>query len=204
MTEEAEPKGAQHWDEIKRRLNEIESRLVMEFNPAPDEVRNRLRQRARELARPVQRAETGATLDLQVFELSQETYAIETRYVEEVVPLKLLAPIPCTPDHILGLVNVRGRMVSVVDIRCFFELPLKGLSDLNSVVVIADDQMEFGLLTDRIQNGVVLPESRVLPPPANLQGIRADYLLGVTADQWTLLDGRKLLVDPRLVVEERV
>lgn len=204
MTEEAEPKGAQHWDEIKRRLNEIESRLVMEFNPAPDEVRNRLRQRARELARPVQRAETGATLDLQVFELSQEIYAIETRYVEEVVPLRMMAPIPCTPDYILGLISVRGRMVSVLDIRCFFELPLKGLSDLNSVVVIADDQMEFGLLTDRIQNGVVLPESRVLPPPANLQGIRADYLLGVTADQWTLLDGRKLLVDPRLVVEERV
>ncbi len=153
---------------------------------------------------PGQQVETGATLDLQVFELSQETYAIETRYVEEVVPLKLMAPIPCTPDYILGLVNVRGRMVSVVDIRCFFELPLQGLSDLNSVVVIADDQMEFGLLTDRIQDGVVLPESQVLPPPANLKGIRADYLLGVTADQWTLLDGQKLLADPRLVVEERI
>lgn len=204
MTDEAKPKGAQHWDEIRHRLSGIESRLVTEFAPDPEEVRNRLRQRARELARPVPQVETGATLDLQVFELSQEIYAIETRYVDEVVQLKMMAPIPCTPDYILGLINVRGRMVSVLDIRCFFGLPFKGLSDLNSVVVIADDQMEFGLLTDRIQNPVVLPESRVLPPPANLQGIRADYLLGVTADQWTLLDGQKLLADPRLVVEERI
>ncbi|MDX1755520.1 MAG: chemotaxis protein CheW [Marinobacter sp.] len=200
----AESRATQHWEAVKRRLGEIESRLVAEFEPAPADVQQRLRQRAQVLAQPGPPVETGELLDLQLFEISQETYGIETQYVVEVVPLRQLAAIPCTPDHILGIVNVRGRMVSVLDLRRFFELPFKGLSDLNSVVVIADEQMEFGLLTDRIQGSRVLPERQVLEPPSHLQGIRADYLLGVTADRWILLDGRRLLRDPRLVVEDRV
>ncbi|MDC0663416.1 chemotaxis protein CheW [Marinobacter sp. SS21] len=204
LPQETESRATQHWAAIKRRLAEMESRLVAEFEPAPAEVEQRLRQRAEKLARPEPPMEAGSTLDLQLFELSQETYGIETRYVDEVVPLRQLASIPCTPDHILGIVNVRGRMVSVLDLRRFFELPFKGLSDLNSVMVIADKHMEFGLLTDRIQGSSVFPECKVLEPPAHLQGIRADYLLGVTADQRILLDGQRLLTDPHLVVEDRL
>lgn len=194
----------QHWEEIKKRLGEIELRLAAEFDPTPEDVKERLRQRAQQLAQPEPEIEMGEILDVQLFKISQETYGIETRYVEEVVPLRQLATVPCTPEHILGIVNVRGRMVSVLDLRRFFELPFKGLSDLNSVMVVSDGQMEFGLLTDRIQGSRALPERQILEPPAHLQGIRSDYLLGVTAAQWVILDGQRLLADPRLVVEERV
>lgn len=204
MTDDSKLTGEPYWQQTRQRLREIESRLISGFEPTPDEVHNRLRQRARELAEPQPEAEASPMLELQLFELSRETYGIETRYVTEVVPLKQLAQVPCTPDHILGIVNVRGRMVSVLDIRRLFDLPLKGLSDLNNVMVIADETMEFGLLTDRIQGSRMLPEAQVQPPPAHLQGIRADYLLGVTAGLWILLDGQRLLADPRLVVEDWV
>lgn len=204
VSQATESRANQHWISIKRRLSEIESRLAAEFEPSPADVRHRLRQRAQELARPEVPAEDGVTLDLQLFEISGETYGLETRYIDEVVPLRQLANIPCTPEHILGIVNVRGRMVSVLDLRRFFELPFKGLSDLNSVMVISNEHMEFGLLTDRIHGSSLLPEHQVLEPPAHLQGIRADYLLGVTAEQWILLDGQRLLMDSRLVVEDRL
>ena len=200
MTADETPR---HWEHIKARMQAVESALVTELEPGPEAVQRRLKERARELARPAPPGTTGETLDLQIFELSGETYAIETRYVDEAVPLKRMTTVPCTPDFVLGIVNVRGRMVSVVDLRRFFDLPLKGLSDQNRLLVIHDERMEFALLTDRVPGGTLLPTGELQEPPANLSGIRADYLLGVTAHQLTVLDAGRLLADPRLVVEER-
>lgn len=194
---------AQHWHRIKTRMRDLASALEADLNPGPETVRERLRERARELARPAPEPVAGDALDLQVFELSGETYAVETRYVDEAIALKRMTPVPCTPDFVLGIVNVRGRMVSVLDLRRFFDLPLKGLSDQNRLLVIRDEYMEFALLTDRVPGATRLPADELQDPPAHLDGIRADYLLGVTARHCSVLDAGRLLADPRLVVEER-
>ncbi len=194
---------AQHWEQIKERMQALESALLAELEPGPEAVHRRLKERARELARPAPNETTGEMLDLQLFELSGETYAIETEYVDEAVPLRQMTTIPCTPEFVLGIVNVRGRMVSVVDLRRFFDLPIKGLSDQNRLLVIHDEHMEFALLTDRVPGGTLLPTAELQDPPVHLEGIRADYLLGVTDRHWAVLDAGRLLADPRLVVEER-
>jgi purine-binding chemotaxis protein CheW len=101
---------------------------------------------------------------------------------------------------VLGIVNVRGHIVSVLDLRVFFELPIEGLSDKNYLVVLRNQDMEFGLLADRIRGIEQIPRDSLQAGLANLTGIRANYLLGVTAEQTTVLDGARLLGDPNLRV----
>src|SRR4029077_20843283 len=96
-----------------------------------------LRTRARALARPpVQRPAAHTWLEVLEFRLAQESYAIETRYVREVYPLKDLTPLPCTPPFVLGIVNVRGRILPVIDLKKFFDLPERGLNGLLRIIVI--------------------------------------------------------------------
>jgi purine-binding chemotaxis protein CheW len=164
-----------------------------------------LRSRARALARPPQDTDDAASaLELLEFRLARESYAVETRHVTEVYPLKNLTPLPCTPAFVLGVVNVRGRITPVIDIKKFFDLPDKGLTDLHRVILIRGNGLELGLLAD-ITVGVrrISPDSLQASLPT-LTGIRAEYLKGVTAERLVVLDLDRILADPAIVVDEEV
>src|SRR5687767_3493009 len=108
-----------------------------------------LRVRARALARPQQQAGTAeGSIELLEFRLADERYAIETRYVREVYPLKDLTPLPSALAFVLGIVNVRGHILPVLDLKKFFDLPAKGLTDLHRIIVVRGNDLEFGLLAD--------------------------------------------------------
>src|SRR6267154_1771217 len=81
---------------------------------------------------------------------AHEHYAVESSFVREVYPLKELTPVLGVPAFVLGVINVRGQSVSVIDPKQFFGLPEKGLTDLNKVILITDGTMEFGLLADAV------------------------------------------------------
>jgi len=164
-----------------------------------------LRNRARALARPPAAAPaSGTMLELLEFSLAQERYAVENRYVREVCPFKELTPLPCTPPFLLGIVNVRGRILPVLDLKKFFDLPEKGLTDLHRIILVRGNDLELGLLADAI-TGVrsVFPES-LQPSLPTLTGIRGDYLKGVTAERLVVLDLARILADPKIVVHEEV
>jgi purine-binding chemotaxis protein CheW len=124
--------------------------------------------------------------------------------VHEVVPLKDLTPLPCTPSFVLGIVNVRGRIMPVIDIKKFFDLPEPGLTDLHHIILVRGHDLEFGLLADVIVGVRTLPVDSVQPSLPTLTGIRADYLWGVTAERLVILDVDRILKDPRIVVHEEV
>ena len=90
----------------------------------------------------------GSVFTVVEFSISTEKYAIESLYIHEVFPLKALTEIPGVPDFIIGVVNVRGQIVSVVDIRRFFDLPEKGFSDLSRIIILRSPEMEYGVLAD--------------------------------------------------------
>ncbi|MGH8629769.1 MAG: chemotaxis protein CheW, partial [Burkholderiales bacterium] len=118
---------------------------------ATPDARKILRARARALARSPSPASTaGALLEVLEFGLAQERYAVETRHVREVHPLKELTPLPCTPPFVLGVVNLRSRIVPVFDIRKLFQLPQQGLTDLHRVIVVHGVALELGLLAETI------------------------------------------------------
>src|SRR5665647_1033115 len=96
--------------------------------PVDEERKKILIARAQALARQPEKEEVAAgRIEIIEFLLAYERYGIESSYIGEVYPLKDLTPIPCTPPFVLGVMNVRGKIISVIDMRKFFELPDKGL-----------------------------------------------------------------------------
>ena len=190
------------WNRLRQRLEA--ARIAVSSEPAPDEKKAILRRRAKLLARQPLQEKTGDVLDVLEFLLTYETYAIEMRWVAETYPLKDLTPLPCTPPFVAGIINVRGRILSVIDIRKFFDLPEKGLTDLNKVIIVHDGEMEFGILADEILGTRTIPLSEVQPPLPTLTGIRKEYLMGVTRERTAILDGARLLSDKNLIVHDEL
>ncbi len=138
------------------------------------------------------------------FRLAHETYAIEAAFVREVYPLKELTPLPCTPPFICGIVNIRGQILTVIDLKKFFDLPDKGLTDLNKVIVVRTLRLELGILADEIIGVRFLAPDEIQSSLPTLTGVRADYLRGVTSDRSVVLDAARLLSDEKLIVRDEV
>lgn len=191
------------WSEIHRRLAVAQAALEWEQAPAPDAAKQILKARAQALAREPESGEAaGESIEILEFRLTYENYAIESSFVREVYPLRDFTPVPGTPPFILGIVNVRGQILSVVDLKTFFELPAKGLSDLNKVIVVHDGDVEFGILADVVIDVRPLSVATIQPSLPTLTGIREEYLKGVTHDRLVVLDGAKLLSDRKMIVRE--
>jgi purine-binding chemotaxis protein CheW len=138
------------------------------------------------------------------FRLAQEHYALETRFVREVQPLRDLTRLPCTPHFVLGIVNIRGRIVPVLDLRKFLDLPEKGLADLHCVILVQSGDIELGLLADVIVGIRPLPIRSLEAALSTLAGVRADFIIGVTDERLIVLNLKNILSDPKILVHEEV
>ena len=193
-----------NWAALYHRLEASRAALKRKLNPNDEEKRKILRARARSLATKEKEKLPNAQLEVVEFTLSSEHYAIESNYIREIYPLSEFTPLPCTPPFVLGLVNVRGQIISIINIKKLFELPEKGLTDLNKVIIVHDGKMEIGILVDSILGvcSVALDELQSSLP--TLTGIRAQYLKGITKDPLVVLDMENILSDERLVVDEEI
>jgi purine-binding chemotaxis protein CheW len=164
-----------------------------------------LRARARALAhRPAPAPAPSTMLELLEFRLASERYALETRHVQNVHPLRDLTPLPCTPPFVLGIVNVRGRILPVLDLKKFFDLPERGLTDLHRIILVHGNDLELGLLADVIVGVRSVAADSLQPSLPTLTGIRADYLKGIGEQRLVVLDVERILSDPRIIVHEEV
>ncbi len=170
-----------------------------------EEEKKILKARAKELAREaLDDKAPEASMEIVEFVLAYETYGIESSHVREIYPLKELTPVPCTPSFVLGIINVRGQILSVIDIKKFFDLPEKGLTDLNKVIIIHNESMEFGILADVILGVSRASINDIQPGLPTLTGIREEYLIGITKERVIILDAEKLLVDKKILVHEEI
>ena len=198
-------RGRIDWAAIHRRLESAGETLAKEHSFSAQEANIVLKARARALAERKHSEELAAErIDILEFLLSGETYAIESSFITETFPLVDFTPLFCAPSFVLGIINVRGRIVSIVDMRRFFDLPIVGLANLNRVIIVRDKKMEFGILADSIIGMRSLPLQALQPSLPTLTGIREEFLRGVTADRLVLLDMGTILADRRLVVHEEV
>jgi len=171
----------------------------------PNNARQLLRARAQALARTPERVPVaGTSLEVLEFHLARERYALENRWVQEVCPLKELTPLPCTPPFVLGIVNVRGRILPVLDVKRFFDLPEQSLTDLHRIILVRGNDLELGLLADVIVGVRSIPVDSLQPSLPTLTGIRGNYLKGVTAERLVVLDLARILADPKIIVHQEV
>jgi purine-binding chemotaxis protein CheW len=191
----SEPKPAEPAEPGKTAAQESATRKSAEI----------LKTRAEELAVELAEGEAGGNvIEVLEFILASEHYGIETNLIGEVYPMREYTPIPGAPNFVMGLINIRGRIVSVNDIRRFFDLPIKGLSDLNRVIVVQTSRMELGILADRIIGVRSVQADALQTSLPTLTGIRAEYLRGIALDGLIVLDVDKMVSDTKLIVNEEV
>jgi purine-binding chemotaxis protein CheW len=212
------------WIGLHRRLDLSQAAMERKLSPGPKEKQEILRARARSLARslvlapaPATSGKIGATspglrLDVVEFVLGPEHYGIELSHIREIHALMEFTPLPSTPAFVLGLVNVRGQILSIINIKKLFDLPEKGLTDLNKVIIVhahhdsyhPSYQMELGILADAILGVRSIAREELHPALPTLTGIRAEYLKGITKDPLVVLDVEKILGDESILVNEAV
>ena len=188
-----------------RALEPIESVMAKPFEVTPEKKKSILRSRAKKLSQETESKGTDEEyFEILEFLLAHETYAIETPFVREVYPMTELTPLPCTPAFVLGLINIRGQILTVIDMKKFFDLPEKGITNLNKVIVVRKDAMELGILADEIIGIRNITVNELQPPLSTMTGIHAEYLKGVTGERIIILDMERFLTDRRLIVHEEV
>ncbi|WP_137939547.1 chemotaxis protein CheW [Chitinivorax sp. B] len=190
------------WQNFHRRLAQAHIALQGSHIPSADAIQVKLQQRAKALAVVPALVAEQAQQELLTFMLGYEHYGIESSWIREVCPLKELTVLPGVPPFVAGIIHLRGQIVSVINLKYFFELPAQGLTDLNKVIVLQDDAMCFGILADQIINVCQIPLTAIQPALPTLTGVRAAYLLGITADHLIVLDAGRLLHDPGLIVDQ--
>ena len=164
-----------------------------------------LKARAKTLAREPEKNETAQSyLEFLEFCLAHEKYAVEALSIREVFPLKQLTPIPCTPPFVLGIINLRGQIFSVIDIKKIFGLPDTEITDSSKVIIVIAEDMEVGILADDIIGVRKFPISEIREDLASLKTRGDQYVTGVTLDRVGILNISKLLGDDRIVVDEEV
>jgi purine-binding chemotaxis protein CheW len=188
------------WDAVRRRLARAQAsgaRLT------PEQARAVLDERARALARrPEEGRAAGRTLNVVVFEIAGECYALETTYVRAVVRLADLTPLPGAPDALVGVMNLRGQILPVFDLRKVFATPAARPAEPSWAVVLGDGRAELGALAEAVHEVASLPEERVRAPEVPPAAVGPACLRGVTAEGLIVLDGAALLRDGRLFVNQ--
>lgn len=196
-------RGPIDWQAVHARLERAEAALAEAQNPSPERAKEIMDARARVLAQaPIPARPAGAGVDLTLFALGKERYAIETRFVREVVRFADYTPVPGTPEFIVGVTNLRGVVLAVVDLRRFFNVPQQGLTDLSRVIVVGRERIEFGILADEAHGQIDLAADDILAPLGDVSGIGRAYLRGVTEEALIVLDGNALFKDRRLMAGE--
>ena len=138
------------------------------------------------------------TLQCVTFTLEDEIYGINVMQVQEVLREVEVAPVPGAPDYVLGIINLRGNVVSVIDARTRFGLPVKASDETTRIIVIEAQQQIIGILVDSVAEVVDVKRDEIDTAPNVGTAETAKYIDGVVSRGEKLLilvDLNKLLND---------
>lgn len=155
----------------------------------------RLNKRARQYASlPPEEEEEASKRYVLTFLLGKERYAIDVRIVRTVRSVEKLFPVPGTPHFYPGVMNVRGQIVTVLDLRLFFEMHIDEKAPPREVIVVTINNLTIGLLAHHVYDVISVPANVV----ESIDDVR--YAHGVTSDRLVLLDIARMFEDSRLIV----
>ncbi|MGF1688912.1 chemotaxis protein CheW [Photobacterium japonica] len=132
------------------------------------------------------------------FQLGEETYGINVMQVREVLRYSEIAPVPGAPDYVIGIINLRGNVVTVIDTRSRFGLMQGEISDNTRIVIIEAEKQVIGILVDSVAEVVYLRGSEIDSTPSVGTEESAKFIQGVSNRDGQLLilvDLNKLLSD---------
>lgn len=132
------------------------------------------------------------------FEIGGESYGIEIRYVTEIIGLQPITVVPELPDYIRGIINLRGKIIPVMDVRLRFKKPFREYNDRTCVVVVDINEVSIGLIVDSVSEVLTIAEEEIVPPP-ELSKSSNKYIKGIGKAGNSV----KLLIDCNRLLNEK-
>ena len=129
------------------------------------------------------------------FPLGHESYGIEIRYVTEIIGIQPITQVPELPEYIRGIINLRGKIIPVMDARIRFRKPFMEYNDRTCVIVIDVNDVSIGLIVDSVSEVISIPDEDIVPTPS-LQQVNNRYIKGIGKignEVKLLLDCKKIL-----------
>ena len=118
-------------------------------------------------------------IQLVTFLLDDVEYAVNILNVHEILRIPNITRLPNSPDFIKGVINLRGNVIPVVDVRTRFGFPSAEYTDLTRIIVIETEGKQVGLLVDNVYQVVRIPETSVDPPSDLISGVSEDFIKGI-------------------------
>ena len=134
---------------------------------------------------------------LVVFDLANEVYGMDIGVVLEIIRMQEITKVPRTPEFVEGIINLRGKIIPVVDLRKRFSLPVTDETADNRIVVVDIDGQGIGMVVDAVAEVMRITSGSIEPPSEAITTQESDYLLGIAKldDRLIiLLDMNKLLL----------
>lgn len=133
--------------------------------------------------------ETVADRKVIVFQLKDEEYAVSVQQVGSIERIQPITRVPSTADFVKGVINLRGVVIPIIDLRLRFGIEASEFSDSTRIIIVYFDDMETGLIVDAANDVIDIPEKAIEPPPEVIGTVDADYIEGVAK-----LDDRLLIL----------
>jgi purine-binding chemotaxis protein CheW len=149
-----------------------------------------------EIPASVESEETGGTTYL-TFIVEQVCYALDIQHVTEIIGLQPITPIPNLPPYIKGVINLRGKVIPVMDVRARFSIPQFMYHDRTCIVVVDVDSATIGLVVDAVSEVVDIKATEIEPTPSLAESVEARCIsgLGKHGDQVKLIVNLESLVN---------
>ena len=211
------------WETVRRQIDETNQKLASTEDLSPAALEQAWARRSAQVAQKIQAEEQGEIVKAAIISLDNELYGLDVRHIFDIRPLEHVTLVPRMPAWVLGVVNWRGRILSVIDFRRFLGLPANNTEtkaqNTQRLIVIQAGEMEVGLPVDEVFLIETIPAGKIRKEEGDVRGIKPELVNGIfmrtgpdKADDKTqsgqeivvLLNLPALLADPRLVIREEV
>ncbi len=138
--------------------------------------------RAEQIARVIETEDEGEQIELALVRLGKEIYGLDVQYIYDIRLLEKITRVPRVPDWVAGVVNLRGRIISALDLKRFLGIAVEASSpeEMNrKLVVVEIPEMELALIVDEVLMVETLPVNKIHEPSSAVRGIPAEYVRGI-------------------------
>ena len=141
------------------------------------------------------------------FTFEEEVYGIEIKYVTEIIGIQSITKVPEVPEYVKGIINLRGKIIPVIDVRIKFGKEAMEYNDRTCIVVIDIIEVSVGLIVDNVDEVLTIDDQEIAAPPANKTGFENRYIKGIGKSGGKvqlLLDCEKLLKNEEIEIIEGI
>jgi purine-binding chemotaxis protein CheW len=133
------------------------------------------------------------------FQLGSEIFGIEIRFVTEIIGIQSITYVPEVPDYVKGIINLRGKIIPVVEMRSKFKKPSIPYDDRTCIIVIDIKEISIGLIVDSVSEVLNIADENIVPPPKYKSGAQNKYIKGIGKVDKEI----KLLLDCEMIITDK-